>query len=254
MVLLRRTLVVGTLVVAVGALVGGASGAPTSFRLEFAGHHVVDTNLPGGIRHEGRFTASAPFCPVGTAVDIRDIEVEPLTVLRTYTCDDGSGSFTALMPALAGEHGGTGTWKIVAGTGRYATLRGLGTYTGHIVSGDPNVFETIVYTTSWEGTVDFDTVAPTVTSRATAKKLRKPPRSYSIRTSVDAHEGPVTYSVDVRAGKAFLALKQGTSATGRVTTTSRVHAPRGVRKLTVIVTVSDAVGNETATTLSLGLR
>jgi hypothetical protein len=249
-----RLLAIGALAAGVGAVVSGASGAPTAFRLDFTGRHVVDAALPGGIRHEGRFTASAPFCPSGTAVDVRDIEVEPLTVLRTHTCDDGSGSFTAFMPTLADEHGGSGSWKIVDGTGRYATLRGFGTYTGHIVSGDPNNFESIVYTTSWQGVVDFDAVAPTVAAHATSKKLRKPPRSYSVRTAIDAHEGPVTYSVDIRAGRSFLAFKRGTSSSGRIAVTKRLRAPRGARALTVIVTVADAVGNETVSTLPVRLR
>lgn len=251
---MARTIAIAAALVALTFVVGGAAGSPATFQLTFEGSHVIDTSLPAGIRHQGRFTASTPFCPSGRAVDTQDVEVEPLSVMRTHTCDDGSGSFTAFMPAVLSEHGSNGAWKIVAGTGRYETLRGLGTYTGHIVGGDPNDFASVVFTTSWQGVVDFDAVAPTLTAQATAKKLRKPTRTYSLRTALDAHEGPVKYSVDVRAGKAFLALKQGTAASGRVTTTSRVRAPRGVRVLTVIVTVTDVVGNESATTLSVRLR
>jgi hypothetical protein len=174
--------------------------------------------------------------------------------MRTHTCDDGTGTFTAFMPTVRGEHGGGGSWKIVEGTGRYATLRGVGTYTGHIVSGDADRFETIVYTTSWQGVVDFDAVAPTLTASATAKRLPKPSRAYSVRAVVDAHEGPVTYSVDFRAGKVLLALKRGTAASGRVTTDARFRAPRGVPTVSVIVKVADVVGNESATTLSVRLR
>jgi hypothetical protein len=246
--------VLAVLLLALGCLVGGAGGAPATFSLVFEGAHVFDTSLPAGIRHEGRFTASAPFCSAGKAVDTRDIEIEPLTVLRTHTCDDGSGSFTAFMPALLGEHGGNGSWKIVDGTGGYATLRGIGTYSGHITSGDPGRFETIVYTTTWQGVVDFDAVAPTVDAIATSKKLRKPARTYSVRTVLDAHEGPVTYSVDIRAGKSFLAFKQGTTTSGKTTTTLRIRAPRGARSVQVIVTVSDRVGNENTSTRTVKLK
>lgn len=120
-----------------------ATAAPTPFSLTFEGAHIPDSTVVAGLRHEGRFTASAPFCPAGRAYDAHQFEREPLDVLRIHICDDGSGSFTAFMPAVRGEHGGSGTWKIVEGTGRYATLRGIGTYAGIRISGDPNVFETI---------------------------------------------------------------------------------------------------------------
>ena len=117
----------------------GATAAPAPFLLTFDGAHPVDTTLPHGLRHDGRFTASAPFCSAGRAYDVGHSTDEGgfLNVLRIHTCDDGSGSFTADMPTVRGEHGGTGSWRILEGTGRYATLRGLGTYTGTLISGDP---------------------------------------------------------------------------------------------------------------------
>ena len=241
------------------ALVGlttvcGAAAAPTAFTLQFAGAHIADTSLTAGIRHEGRFTAAPPLCPSGTAVDIQDVEIEPLTVMRRHTCDDGSGSFVAFMPSVLSEHGGTGTWKIIDGTGKYATLRGVGTYSGHIVSGDPARFDTVVYTTSWQGVVDFDDVAPALTTTAQAKRLRKPARTYLVRTTIDAHEESVTYSVDIRAGRSFLALMKGTAASGETTSSARIRAPRLTRAVKVIVLVSDSVGNETTTTLQVKLR
>jgi hypothetical protein len=252
---MRRAFAAIVLATAIASVAAGAAAAPSSFTLQFSGSHIPDATRPAGLRHEGRFTASAPFCPAGTAVDTKQLDDGvTLTVFRTHTCDDGTGTFTAFMPEVRGEHGGIGSWKIVEGTGRYATLRGVGTYMGHIVSGDPNLFETIVYTTSWQGVVDFDAAAPTVTASATAKKLSKPKRTYSVRTTLDAHEGPITYSVDIRAGKSFLALKQGTATSGQAKTSARIRAPRGARTVTVIVTATDAVGNEGATTLSVRLR
>ena len=85
-----------------------------------------------------------------------------LNVYRVHTCDDGSGSFTAYMPSVRGEHGGSGEWQIVEGTGAYATLRGVGTYRGTLISGDPNDFVTISYRTEWQGVVGFDADPPTV--------------------------------------------------------------------------------------------
>ncbi len=237
---------------AVGA--AGASGAPTPITLSFDGMHVADPSFPVGLRHEGRFTAAPPLCAHGSAVDVEDVETAPLSVLRKYTCDDGSGTFTVFLPTVRAEHGGNGTWKIVDGTGRYATLRGIGTYTGHRVSGDPNDFVTIVYQASWHGVVDFDAVGPTLTARASAKKLRRPPRTYNVRTIIDAHEPNFAYSVDIRAGKQYLALKTGTSTSTPLTVTRRIRAARGTRTVTVLVTVADAVGNESTTTLVVELK
>jgi hypothetical protein len=238
-----------------GAVVaGGASAGPTPVTLTFDGKHVANSSLPDGLRHEGIFTAAPPFCAHGTAVDVEDLEGAPLSVMRKYTCDDGSGTFTAFLPAVAAEHGGNGTWKIVAGTERYATLRGQGTYTGHLVSGNRDDFPSVVYQTTWQGVVDFDAVAPSMTANARAKKLRRPARTYAVPTVIDAHEPGFTYSVDIRAGKRYLALKTGTSSSTAVTVTPRIQAPRGTRTISVLVTVTDAVGNASSTTLVVRLK
>src|SRR5262245_51697051 len=118
-------------VVLAGALVslaGGAGAALTEFSLTFTGKHVADASFPAGLHHEGRFSASAPFCPTGSAIDTRHVQDPPLWVERTHTCDDGSGSIIVSMPDVTGEHGGTGVWRIIAGTGKYETLRGSGSY------------------------------------------------------------------------------------------------------------------------------
>lgn len=251
-------LVAVTWLVTFGCLVGGAGATPTSFTLVFDGIHVADASLPAGIRHEGRFTASAPFCAAGKAADVRDIELEPLTVLRKHICDDGTGSFTALMPAVRGEHPGIGSWKIIEGTGRYATLRGIGTYTGHLLSGSNQDFLTVTYRTTWQGTIDFDAVAPTVGVTASAAKLRRPLRTYSVRVALkladDTPGSSISYSVDIRADHSFLAYKKGVTASGQATVKLRIRQPRGVRNIQIIVTASDTVGNERTATRSLRLR
>jgi hypothetical protein len=237
-----------------------AAAAPTSFTLTFEGSHVVDASLPAGVRHEGRFTASEPFCSAGRAFDVQDVEVEPLplTVLRTHACDDGSGSFTALMPGVRAEHGGVGRWKIVAGTGRYATLRGVGTYTGTLLSGNPDDFLTVAYRTSWQGIVAFDAVPPTVDVTATARKLRRPPATYSLRVALtardDAAGAPVSYIVDVTAGRKFLVSKAGTTASGEATLALRIRPARGTRNVQITVTATDAVGNKNSARRSVRLR
>ena len=66
-----------------------------------------------------------------------------LSVMCVHVCNDGTGSFTAFMPNVVGEHGGSGIWKIVEGTGHYATLRGVGTYTGEKLSGNVDDYASI---------------------------------------------------------------------------------------------------------------
>lgn len=237
----------------------GATAAPAPFLLTFNGAHPVDTTLPHGLRHDGRFTASAPFCSAGRAYDVGHSTDEGgfLNVLRIHTCDDGSGSFTADMPTVRGEHGGTGSWRILEGTGRYATLRGLGTYTGTLISGDPDVFATISYRTNWQGVVDFDADPPTIeTFTATPRKLRLRLRTYALQVGLAARDpsAPVSYTVDVRAGRAPLAFKRGTTASGQATVTLRIRPPRAARSASVSLTTTDALGNETSASKTVTLR
>ena len=160
----------------------------TEFSLTFTGKHVEDPSFPARLRHEGRFTASAPFCAAGSAVDTRDVQDGPLWVERTHTCDDGSGSIIVSMPNVTGEHGGNGFWQIIRGTGKYESLRGSGTYTGQRLSGDPGDFLSITYRTTWKGLVDFDTAPPALTLAATATKLKLPRRTYSVRVALVSTE------------------------------------------------------------------
>jgi hypothetical protein len=257
----RVALLVGVAVGAVFALLSvRATAAPTPFSLTFEGAHFADSTLPGGLRHDGRFTASAPFCSAGRAFDVRHFEEADgaLTVLRMHTCDDGSGSFTAFMPRVRNEHGGTGgSWKIVEGTGRYATLRGLGTYTSTLISGDPDVFETITYRTNWQGAVDFDADPPAIERfTTTARKLRQRLRTYVLRIGVTVRDtgAPVSYTVDVQAGRAVLGFKQGSTSSGQATVTLRIRPPRAVRSARILLTARDALGNETSASRSVRLR
>lgn len=249
---------VGVVLSTVCALVANrATAAPTPVSLTFDGAHFVDSTLPGGLRHDGRFTASAPFCSAGRAYDVRHFEREPLDLLRMHTCDDGSGSFTAFMPVVRNEHGGGGTWQIVEGTGRYATLRGFGTYTGTLISGNANVFETISYRTSWQGVVDFDADPPAIERFTTStRKLRRPARTYELRLALTMRDTgvPITYTVDVQAGRATLGSRRGATASGQATMTIRIRPSRSVRSARILLAARDAVGNETTASRSVRLR
>jgi hypothetical protein len=227
-------------------LTTGASAAPTSFSLTFEGAHATDPNFSSGLRHEGRFTASAPFCPSGRAYDADQInDGVTLTAFRLHECDDGSGSFTAFMPNARGEHGGSGTWKIVDGTGRYAQLRGQGTYIGTRLGGDPDDFSTITYRTQWQGVVDFDADPPVIQSLgASARKLPTRVRRYTLRVALSARDAsPMSYAVVVRAGGASLDSKNGSTTSGQAAVTYRIQPPRGARSVSVSVAVTDVLGN-----------
>jgi hypothetical protein len=83
----------------------------------------------------GTFVASGVVCPSGSFYD----EVHTIAggggehnvlVRETYTCDDGSGSFTiqfdAKYPRL---NTGSVPWKVIDGVGVYSALHGTGTMT-----------------------------------------------------------------------------------------------------------------------------
>jgi hypothetical protein len=81
---------------------------------------------------------------------------------RLYTCDDGSGTLTTfqedwfeLKPPF------TDTWRISTGTGRYADLRGKGTFRGELLSSNHEDPLSVRYRATFTGVVDFDAVAPT---------------------------------------------------------------------------------------------
>jgi hypothetical protein len=237
-------IVLGTML---ALLTTGASAAPTPFSLIFEGAHVDDPTLPAGLRHDGRFTASSPFCSSGRAYDTRQInDGSSVTVWRVHTCDDGSGSFTAFMPFARAEHGGNGSWKIVEGTGRYAQLRGQGTYMGTLLSGDPNVFSTIVYRAQWQGVVDFDADPPVIESlSASARKLSTRVRRYLLRIGVIARDASssISYTVNVRAGTVPLESKNVSTTSGQAAVTLRISPPRGARSVRISLVATDALGN-----------
>ena len=87
----------------------------------------------------GTFTTSgAGLCPSGTTTD-QDVGTGGQSGshanfhdLKTFTCADGSGTFTANVQAqlIFGAPTDSFTWNIVGGTGAYANLRGSGNGVG----------------------------------------------------------------------------------------------------------------------------
>lgn len=246
-------------IAAIAVVARGAEAAPTQFSLTLDGSHVPDPSFPAGLRHEGPFTASAPFCPKGKAADTKDVSDVPpvgLVVLRAFTCDDGTGSFTALLPAT-GEHSGGGTWRIVDGSGKYATLRGMGRYSSTRLSGDPGDFLSITFRSTWTGTVDFDVDPPSIRLNAGATELRRPAGSYALRVGLtvpnEAAGATLAYSVEVAAGGATLGERVGTTTSGKATLALRIKPARRTRRVKVSVDVSDPVGNKSSSARTVTL-
>lgn len=113
---------------------------------------------------QGTFVAAGPLCASGTTAGelralggflhggfAKEAPMIALTVLNTFTCADGSGTFTVQLHNQGAFTSTTlsGPWAIIGGTGAYSTLHGVGetvlvvneetrqgiaTYTGHVHS------------------------------------------------------------------------------------------------------------------------
>jgi hypothetical protein len=249
-----------TLVAALAGLLSGGAGASadaTAFQLMFDGMHRPATfPSPNGLQHEGPFTASKPFCASGYAKDFQH-QLRPLSAFRRYTCDDGSGTVTAHIDLFPDEHavGLSDTWKIVEGTGDYAKLRGQGTWKSVSVGGDPGNPASITFRSVLTGVVDFDDAAPSVSlGRVTAKKLAGSRRGYVVRIPFSAQDdNAVSYRLELRDRLHVLVSKIGTVAAGMAPPSLRIVPPRGVRRVTLALTASDAVGNERTVARSVKL-
>jgi len=104
---------------------------------------VTDITFPEGGEPFGTFTALDPLCPSGTFVDqfvggggafrTDRIFYGASTVRKTFTCADGSGTFTILFhpqftPDTPEGCGQAGPFAVIGGTGDYAQLRGRGDF------------------------------------------------------------------------------------------------------------------------------
>jgi hypothetical protein len=247
--------ILGVAIAAVALLSTGGAGvaAPASFQLVFDGKHQAN------LLHEGTFTTSSSSCPTGTAEDV-SIDETTLTAVRQFTCDAGGG-FTAKVGPLPAEHGGSGSWQIVNGSGPLADLRGKGTFTSVRLTGDPNDPSTITFRSTWTGVADLDATPPTV--RVThwhVKKLARPKRAYKVRLGLsmtDTGSGAVSYAlqlVDPRKPSNPIVFKLGQTSSGSVTRSFRIRVGKHTRRLQVKVDASDAVGNQSAFAKTLRLR
>ena len=128
------------------ALALGALAAPAAAAAPPQGVTIVsDVTFVEGGPNIGVFTASGPAVDAGTLCDSGTFEDQGLRlagfpartgdlqiqVLKTFTCDDGSGTFDLKMQIKANPETGLETfqWVMLGGSDAYATLRGTGTGT-----------------------------------------------------------------------------------------------------------------------------
>jgi hypothetical protein len=203
----------------------------------------------------GTFTSGSPFCESGTAVDPSWAG----DTVRRYTCTDGSGSLTlGISNPQTAVHGGTGSWTIVEGSGHYAGLHGKGTYREELLDGDPEDL-VIPFRTTFQGFADADAVAPSLAfTSASATKLRRPAGAYSVHIALslrdDVERNTVAYRLRVKEGPFLLAEREGSTASGSVSTTFRVFpSSKRVRSVQLLLSGSDPIGNEVSIARSLKL-
>ena len=230
----RGVAICAAAVVALVAPAFAATDAPTHVTLSLDGVNAEDA-------HHGTFTAPAPLCPAGTwRGDGNGVQ----TGHRTFTCSDGSGGFTADFDQVSTESkGGTAPWRITGGTGRYATLRGVGSGTSVItVPGDHPTF-----TETWQGTVGFDTTPPSLASFVATTRRSKTHAVLRLALGLkdDVPGNAVSYAVSLVAGNVQIGNERSGSALGPVHLVYRLNVPSRVHRLLVIVSAEDPVGNAT---------
>ena len=249
--LAARALAIGAMILIVAG--GAEATGPPSFHLIFDGKHNAD------LLHEGTFTASPSACLTGSASDV-SVEATTDTAVRRFTCATG-GEFTAKVTPLPAEHGGSGSWQIVDGSGPMANLRGKGTFTSTRLSGRSDDPATITFRSTWEGVADFDVTPPQVgVMSSSVRKLKRPKGAYNIRLALsmtDTGGGLVSYVlqiVDPSKPLNALVFKVGQTTTGTVAGTFRLKPAKTVRTVQVKVDATDAVGNQAAFTKTIRVK
>jgi hypothetical protein len=241
------------IVVIVGLALAVASGAgaqaPPPFQLIFDGKHA-------GLMHEGTFTTSSAWCPSGSAADV---SVEDETAIRRFSCA-GGGEFQARVSPLPGEHGGSGTWQIVEGSGPLADLRGKGTFISTRLTGSQNDPPSITFRSVWDGIADFDTSPPTVAVTSAKASRLKPRLTYDVRLGLsltDNGSDVVSYVLqiaDVRKPSKALVYKLGRTTSAAVQSRFRIKVAKTTHALRIRIDATDAVGNAATLTRTMRLR
>jgi hypothetical protein len=225
---------------------GGAAGAPErqTMSLDGSWDPIIAPDLA---RVEGRFAASGKFCPRGSFENDQTGTPDLVkSFTRTFTCDDGTGSIKVRGVGTREDRGGAkGRWQIAEGEGRYARLRGRGTW--RVTAAGITDF-----ISSWRGVTDFDTAPPRVriVDGDAAPRVRQQGRStvtVVFRARDNVARNPVSYIVTAVAGGRRLARAEGVTRGGEVVARLVVR-PGRVRTVRVEVAADDPVGNRALAT------
>jgi hypothetical protein len=237
--------IVASLALAGVAASSGARSSARSLELTLTGWHEPDSKSAAGFSHVGTFAASGALCPSGR---MTTTEVSNARAVELLTCDDGSGTASALVFSPQNEHGGSASWQIVGGTGAYEKIRGHGSYTSVPTGGDLSNEVTITFRSTWSGVADLDDVAPEIgIAQARAVKLPGRARAYSLRLGLtlrdDVAGNPVSYTLRVTTGGLELARRFGTASTPSVPLTLRIRPRARVKVVQLQLAAEDPVGN-----------
>jgi hypothetical protein len=248
--------IAASLALAGTAASSGARASARSLELTLIGWHEPDPNAGSGFSHVGTFTApGGVLCPSGR---MTTTEVTMARAVELLTCDDGSGTASALVFSPQNEHGGSSSWQIVGGTGTYERIRGHGSYTSVPTGGDPSNEVTITFRSTWSGIADLDDEPPEIgIAQARAVKLPGRARAYSLRLGLtlrdDVAGNPVSYTLRVTAGGLELARRFGTASTPSVPLTLRITPRARVKVVRLQLAAEDPVGNGRSLSRSLRL-
>jgi hypothetical protein len=141
------------------------------------------------------------------------------------------------------------SWRILWGTGSYAGFHGRGSLRGELLGREITPAGSMVtWRGAFQGAVDRDAVAPTITlSRAAATKLPRPAGAYALKLGIglrdDVADNPVSYTLRATAGGHELARRFGTARTEAVSMTLRIRPPAGARTVRLPLNAEDPVGN-----------
>jgi hypothetical protein len=232
-------------------VIGDAAAAPARQTISLDGSWDPLT-APDLARVNGDFAASGKFCLRGTFENEQAGTPDLVkSFTRTFTCDDGSGSIKVRgVGTREDRRGGNGRWHIAEGTGRYARLRGLGTW--RITAAG-----VIDFASSWTGVTDFDTAPPRIRIvRAHAARRAQRERRYTVtvvfRARDNVSRNAVSYTVTAFAGGRRLARAEGKTRGGETVARLVVRAARAPA-VRIDVAAGDPVGNRALATRRVAL-
>jgi hypothetical protein len=220
--------IVSALIATVGLAAGSSDVGPANVTLVLVG-----TVLAGHDEHSGTFTASPPLCGAGTWLG-------DANGTRTFTCTDGSGTFTASFdqPGTVEIEGGTAPWSIIAGTAAWADMRGTGEGTAVTAGTDPPA-----WTDRWTGVADRDTAPPSLTRLTFSRRGSQYVARFvlSDRPS-SAH---VSYDATLIANYRQIGPTHVGSGLGAVSV-GPMRIPSKTRRVRIFISLIDDVGNKTS--------